>query len=995
MLKIFVFLFCILILISSLIILFTLKGKKPIKSKQDILFIEKQILKSIIMLIYIILILYDLLKEEENEVVEFKKYIIIFFNVYIFLMFSLNIFSCIEEYLTYINPNHYFNSIFHKSKYNFLYEGISISAVILLSLPYFYFENEKIFISSELFKFDEYKTENKTENKTTKDLNVFQNSPFVIVNHFKIIISLMINIIIIILYIILKLRLKKIIFKARGKLFRIINGKILSTILYIIFTSFNYFIFLYLYITHPDDNIELLLNKINSILFLIAYIIDEFLEFKTYSTSKFAQYKLKNTIVDSIGSCFNRKNMEEQPTNAFLESMLEETSYNNINPKQNKTNTVTEDDDEDEENSLIMPLNNNDIELVLIYRNKIFIEDYFFYFYDYIMNVTLCALYKIYRDKKFSTTILNNNNLNKELNITESAIFGDKSVNTLSACTLKKIDTQEEYSTSTINPNVDEFELIRNSQRNDFFYCDEIFQNYNDFRYDDLKIKITSYFTSKCVYNLLDKNFTSKIISESLNSHLKKNDSENENKINRSSISSALNTFLPYHSILSCNAKEEYFLHLKNMTIKTYDKQLTFDIFESNDDDISVNINNSNKKIAILLDKYFDYIKGVGVMGTFLPILIGIFKVKINSFKTMLIYISCNSLIENSPSNTYSYWQLIRFSLSNTKKVSSSKYRHNVLIGDDLIFDRKYALPSVKEDNDPSYNKIEIKNYFNFEETIKHDITFLNRCGTKHSNLLLMYFEYENAQKHEIGGAIKIRKIGDDKAEIINTTVSMPILRDDDDDESDENLYIDDLSKSKKKEIDLKLNEPINYVSESIDNDSKINQVVSNRYSDINQNLNINKNQNINNNNIIEKKEDNMKENLDIGKSMKNSDNELLKSNTLNSVTASMVGSLAKTGFLDNTMMSFDEPSGKIKNIKEIDSNNMLNYTEKIKMNSYDGYFDAFNCMCLFSFENIFDLNNGCPCLSVNYNELQKNIFNSFSSYIPRKHTGINKRKKN
>ena len=133
MLKIFVFLFCILILISSLIILFTLKGKKPIKSKQDILFIEKQILKSIIMLIYIILILYDLLKEEENEVGEFKKYIIIFFNVYIFLMFSLNIFSCIEEYLTYINPNHYFNSIFHKSKYNFLYEGISISVVILLS----------------------------------------------------------------------------------------------------------------------------------------------------------------------------------------------------------------------------------------------------------------------------------------------------------------------------------------------------------------------------------------------------------------------------------------------------------------------------------------------------------------------------------------------------------------------------------------------------------------------------------------------------------------------------------------------------------------------------------------------------------------------------------------------------------------------------------------------------------------------------------------------
>ena len=119
-----------------------------------------------------------------------------------------------------------------------------------------------------------------------------------------------------------------------------------------------------------------------------------------------------------------------------------------------------------------------------------------------------------------------------------------------------------------------------------------------------------------------------------------------------------------------------------------------------------------------MLDEYFDYIKGVGVSGTFLPIILGIFKVKINSFKTMLICISCNSLIENTPSNSYSYWQLVRFSSSNTQKVVSSKYRHGILLKDDLIFDRKDALPSIKGINDVNYNKIEIKNYLNFEETI-------------------------------------------------------------------------------------------------------------------------------------------------------------------------------------------------------------------------------------------------------------------------------------
>ena len=1034
MFNFFVFLFCLLIFISTSIILFTLFGKKPFKSKEDILFIEKQCLKFLIMLLYLSLFIYNLFQSEENEKEYDKngeiiyKTKIIIFNVYAFLLFSNNFCLCLEDYLTYINPCHYFNSLFIKSK-NILYEGITACVAILLSFIYYYPESRLII----LFVPDNYNNnsnnntnfnDNSNINSSSNNINSYSiyangnisnnsnislninylelidQSPFIIVNLLKIIVVFMMNVVILILYLILLIRLKKIVFKAREKLFRIIKGKILSTIIYIIFILFNLIVYL-------NDPKTAPLHIINSTLFLIAYLIDSFLEFMVYSTSKFAQYKLKHTIVHSLGSLLNRHKEEEHPTNAFLDSMLEESSYINNDAKNygvnNNANNVSDDDIDDDEDSLIMPLTNSDVELVLIYRNKLFIEDYFYYYYDYIMNLTFCSLFKVYKDKKFSPAILKDNNINKELNISVSAIFGEKNGNTnASSSTLKKVDTSEEDNSTIINNlNYDEFVMIRNSERNDFFYCDEIFSNNStDFKYDDLKITISSYFTSNCVSNLLDKNFTSKSISDSLNSHLKDENIETDKKVNRSSISTALNSHLPYHSILSSNAKEEFFLNLKSMTIRSYDKQLIFDIFETNDDEISVNIDNSNKKIAKMLDEYFDYIKGVGVLGTFLPILIGIFKVKINSFKTMLIYVSCNSLVENSPSNSFSYWQLIRFSLSNPKKMSSSKYRHSVLIGDDLIFDRKYALPSIKEDNDSTYNTIELKNFFNFEETIKHDITFLQKCGLKNSNLLIMYFEYENVQKHEAGGAIKILKTEDNKAEIVNTTVTMPILRDDE--ESDENLYIVDLSKSKQKDLDNKLKEEaLNLVSDSIDNDSKNkevdNEVVNNRYSDINQTLNIDKNLNRSNNNDKknndEKEEDdNIDKNLDISKSIKNKENELFKTNTFNSVAQSMYGSLINNGFLDDASLDNPSSSNKIPNIQEIDHHNMLNYSETIKINSYDGYFDAFNCMCLFTFENIFDLNSGCPCISFNYNKLQTNILKNFSNYTPRKHTAIKKK---
>ena len=1009
------FLICLIIFIPAIIIIATQRGKKPYKVKEDILFIEKILLKVIFLIFYILLFLYELLKEDsEEEIINIIFLVkIIFLNNYIILLFMNNFFLCLEDYFTYMNPLHYFNSLFHKLKYNFLYEFISICLIICFTT----FIITDITLEDNIFNtfhknfciiiFNNFtnninninnitnninninNTTNNTTNDTTNDTTnansfskINEESPFIIFDSIILLLGLAINIIIIILYIVLKYRIKKIIFKTREKLFKVLNRKIISSSLYLIFIIFNIILFYF-----EKENIFYdILRIFNSYIFLCVYSLDSYLEFKTYSTSKFAQYKLKYTIVDSIGSFFNRNQKEDRPTNAFLDSMLQDVSNNNIKSMV--------DDEEDDDNSLLMPINTNDIELVLIYRNNIFIEDYFFYYYDYIMNVTLSGLYLIYKKKEFSASYANAKQLNKEMNITESTIFGggEKYSNTYTSNTLKKIDIADDDDNLTYKTNScsikDEYVFIRDSLRNDFGHSEEIFTNtINDYSYDNLTIKITPFFTSKCVSNLIEKNYTTKMISDSLRSHLNIHNNNNS-KIDKNNISSENNLNIPYHSILSCNAKEEYFLHLKNLIIRTYDKQLTFDIFETNDEDI--NKNNSNKKIALMLDAYFNYIKGVNVSGTFLPIIIGIFKIKINSFKTMLVYISCNSLIENSPLANYSYWQLVRFSPKNTDKIASSKYRHSVLIGDDLIFDRKYALPSVKEDNDSSYNKVELKNYFNFEGTIKHDINFLKEVGINNSDLLMMYFEYENTQKHEMVGAIKIKKVGDNKAEIINT--DMPIFREEE--ETDDNININIRDFTKKQDSEVATIPTINNEKKSESLSNKFSSIINEKINEIKnvseikegtKENNDDKKNELNNENKEEENNNNINNNLDIAQSYK-SNNNLLNKNKSN------FGSL-NADFIDDGMFSFDDQAYMTKN-RPVERHNILNYPEEIKINSYDGYFDAFNCICLFSFENIFELNSSCSCSKVNYNEFEKKIFNNFSDYTPRKHTFIQKSKK-
>jgi hypothetical protein len=429
-------------------------------------------------------------------------------------------------------------------------------------------------------------------------------------------------------------------------------------------------------------------------------------------------------------------------------------------------------------------------------------------------------------------------------------------------------------SSSELGDDTAKFDLKKNMEKDDFHRFQEVLENgihiSNNNNY--LNVNIKSFFTPRCVESIYDQRLKGRNIANSLLSHMIiTNNAKNRNLENPNSY---------YWSLLASNGKEQYFNKLKNTSLKTYDKNFTLDIFDTNDEEIGFNEKGKNNPLSVLIDQYFTYIHGKGIKGTFIPSLVGVFKIKINEFKTLLVFITRNSLVENIPKNFYTYWQMIRFLNDKPQKIASSQFSSGTLVKDDPIFERTFQI-ETKKDN-PNYNKILVKNYIDFEETIQSDIEFLSRCGARNFDLLLMYYEYENTQKHdkqEKKGAIKIRKTSSG-TEIIEE--SLP-----------KGDFFDDVGS------------PINM-------DGKI-------------------------------------------------------PDTLGGEFLSMGG-----GFLDDN--EFGVKSNK-------NAGNLFDVDEKVNISGYEGIFDSFNCLCFFTFENVFDIRKRLSLAINYYTSFQKKVLINFAEY--------------
>ena len=823
--------FGLVITFFTIIIFHPINSYKKLKTKEEQLFLQKTLLTTIFFILILVLdVIYIVFNEEKQHNIFITQVFI--FNFYIISLVNYNYYLSYELFSTYSNPVHFFNRLFKQEKYNYLPEfKIFIVGLLVLFLDYLIYI---VFIrEGQSKKYNAYFTD--------------ESLIFVLMPEWKSLIIIIICVLSIRFCFKIKSQIKRFCFKKQEKLLNIIEKRILSNCLYLIYGIFYALPFI------TSVNANEIYNMFGSLFFLLIIINDYLLHLSIIANQKFCQYKLQKTILGFFCSCLVSSPIYTSSTSPLVnESYLNEfTGFSTFQ------NEVT---------STLNSNNPNDKELLFMYKNGIFLEDYFLHYFDQVLNIITASIYQIYNSNHFSSKA-NDQRLSKNIKIGQdissiTGTFQNMSVSNTGLTFNKTFnDTKNE-----IGDDIIRFDIKKNGETDNLELFKDVLENgcniVNNNNY--LNINVKSFFTPRCVETVYEQKLKGKSIGNSLLSHMNF-PMTGKNRITENPNSS-------YLSLLAENGKTEYFNKLKNTNIKTYDKKFNLDIYDSDEQEIYYIEKGKNSDLAILIDQYLTYIHGKG-NGTFIPSLLGVFKIKINDFKTLLVFVTKNSIVENIPKNFYTYWQLIRFLSDKPKKIASSKFNNSIFVKDDPIFERTFQL-ETKRDN-PNYNKIFLKNYNDFVETIQSDILFLKQCNSHNFDLLLMYYEYENTQKHEKQGAIKIKK----------TSQGTEII--------EENLP-----------QDLVFDEDI-------------------------------------------------------------SDSEFESKNALNKKSQL---------FYDSDL------SGELFSNKN--AANFLDINEKFNINGYEGIFDSFNCMCFFTFENVFDVKKKLS-LTINYYEKFINkILSNFTEYI-------------
>ena len=831
------FVLSIFLIFLTIVIFHPINKYKRFKVKEDQLFLQKILITT---LFFCFFLLFNILSFFEKKI---KKHVYLasnfFFNTFFVLILLYNLMMTIEIYRTYVNPIHYFNRLFRQKQYNYIPELIIlIIAIISLSVD----------LGIAFNKLKEESEENNDDLTLSYLFLIAEWKPFVII---------IISIICIIFYCKLKSLISNFYFNHQEKLLNVISKRSMNNYLYLVFGIFYLFPLIEKIIKNSSSNSEYV-KLFGTLFFYIVIIDDYFIHLSEISTSKFCEYPLKRTLLGYFCSCFYKP--KKAKTGAMAPLIGESTVYEK---------TELTGFQNDFSSSLDLVSNRvSDKELISVYKNGLFVEDYFLSYFDQILNIITSSLNQAYNSKYFSTQA-NEQTLTSKLKIEDiSAIGGNMKDTSVSAIGTKTVvNTKSELGDDTVK-----FNITKNIETDDLKRFQNILENrllvknHNNF----LNISLNSFFTPRCLESIYNQKIKGRHVSNSLLSHMifspyaknKNPDNPNAN----------------YWSLFASNAKEQYFNKMKNTSIKTFDKQFTIDLFDTDNGELNFSEKGDNSILAQLLDQYFTYIHGKGINGTFIPSLVGVFKIKINNFKTLLVFITKNSLVENAINNNYSHWQLLRIMKGKPQKVASSQVNSgSTLVKDDPIFERAFQIETIKDN--PNYNKIAFKNYNDFQSIIQSDIEFMRQVGGKNFDLLLMYYEFENTQKHEKQGAIKIRQTNQG-AEIVEESLPEDFL-------DDEMSGTTPISKPKKKSIDFL--------------------------------------------------------------------------------------SMGNGGFLDEDNFGNDYNMKKVMNALDKDDNNY--------MNGFEGLFDNFNCICFFTFENVFDIRKREAINDSFYANFRENILSNFTEY--------------
>ena len=356
------------------------------------------------------------------------------------------------------------------------------------------------------------------------------------------------------------------------------------------------------------------------------------------------------------------------------------------------------------------------------------VEDYILDTLDFILyaiTTGLSIVYKDFQDKDYHFKSKNDflsiesaaNNQGSDMNSSDNSNNNKNilNINEIDSDSNEKNEEEDLSSSSTYNFfKVYSKTLLKDKLENDLFsfsYC------------GDAYINITPLFVKESI--------------EAINLY----------KISKNEIINSLlsNKFL---SLLMTNSKKIFFKKLNNLIIKTYDNKLLIEMHT----DLK-----TDSDFVNLLKNYFYHINYSNV-NTFLCVLIGVFKVRINNYKEILIFVSKNPFIENVPKDFYNYWELMRFNIDKKKfnKILSSKDGDSFVISSNVD-----SLLSLTRNN----NLFQLEDFNFFQETIKNDLKFLKSISSSNFCLLILYYEFEankNLSKdYSIFSKIRIKLIND------------------------------------------------------------------------------------------------------------------------------------------------------------------------------------------------------------------------------------------
>ena len=436
------FVLSIFLIFLTIVIFHPINKYKRFKVKEDQLFLQKILITT---LFFCFFLLFNILSFFDEEI---KKHVYLasnfFFNTFFVLILLYNLMMTIEIYRTYVNPVHYFNRLFRQKQYNYIPELIIlIIAIISLSVD----------LGIAFNKLKEESEENNDDLTLSYLFLIAEWKPFVII---------IISIICIIFYCKLKSLISNFYFNHQEKLLNVISKRSMNNYLYLVFGIFYLFPLIEKIIKNSSSNSEYV-KLFGTLFFYIVIIDDYFIHLSEISTSKFCEYPLKRTLLGYFCSCFYK------PKKAKTGAMAPLIGESSVYEKTELTGFQN-----DFSSSLDLVSNRvSDKELISVYKNGLFIEDYFLSYFDQILNIITSSLNQAYNSKYFSTQA-NEQTLTSKLKIEDiSAIGGNMKDTSVSAIGTKTVvNTKSELGDDTVK-----FNITKNIETDDLKRFQNILEN--------------------------------------------------------------------------------------------------------------------------------------------------------------------------------------------------------------------------------------------------------------------------------------------------------------------------------------------------------------------------------------------------------------------------------------------------------------------------------------------------------------------------------------